>query len=62
MPGSFCQWASLQNLPGGHCRLASSGAGILWRGGSPAHRYPGRGTYRALGWQRRPRPPGRALL
>src|SRR5215472_16580175 len=26
IPGSFCQWASLQNLAGGHCRLGMTTA------------------------------------
>src|SRR5205814_772658 len=30
-PGSFCQWASLQNLAGGHCRLGMTTAWLQVR-------------------------------
>src|SRR5215472_4528786 len=31
IPGSFCQWASLQNLAGGHCRLGMTTAWLQVR-------------------------------
>src|SRR5579871_52304 len=31
IPGSFCQWASLQNLAGGHCRLGMTAAWLQVR-------------------------------